>query len=287
MGAPRVVMGCFLAAAIAAGTIADRPTVSASRMLGGYHVLAADFHVHMFPQTWSTLSPWDTVIEAHYQGLDVIGMTPHDQIWAGKIGRWFSQEFGGPIVIVGEEITTAGYHLLGIGLTRVVAGNLPLRAAIDAVHEQGGVTIAAHPYKGYWPAYDQEALQALDASEVVRPEAQHEEGLASELREFFGRASLTAIGNSDYHGLGPLGYSRTYVFAWTRDEAGVLDALRSGRTVVYDRDRVYGDETLIRLVKDNGGLPHEIPELPAPGALKVFSRIAGVLALVGAVLFRK
>ncbi|HKD99427.1 MAG TPA: PHP-associated domain-containing protein, partial [Planctomycetota bacterium] len=110
------------------------------------------------------------------------------------------------------------------------------------------------------------------------------EASASELREFFSRAPLTAIGDSDYHGLGPIGYARTYVFARTRDEAGVLDALRSGRTVVYGRDRVYGDAKLIQLAADHGGLPHEIPALPAPGALKAFSRIAGVLALVCAVL---
>jgi len=57
--------------------------------------------------------------------------------------------------------------------------------------------------------------------------------------------------------------------------------------VVYDRDRAYGDPTLIRLVDDDGGLPREIPEFPAPGALNVFSRLAGVLALLGAVLLRK
>ena len=57
--------------------------------------------------------------------------------------------------------------------------------------------------------------------------------------------------------------------------------------MVYDRDRAYGDPTLIRLVDDDGGLPREIPEFPAPGALNVFSRLAGVLALLGAVLLRK
>jgi len=77
------------------------------------------------------------------------------------------------------------------------------------------------------------------------------------------------------------------VFARTRDEAGVLDSLREGRTVVYDRERAYGDPALIRLAEESGGLPRDVPDLPPPGVLSVFSRLACVLALLGAVLLRK
>jgi hypothetical protein len=280
----RLIVPSLLAAALIAGTVTDRPRPRVPRILGGYHVLAADFHVHLFPLGWATLAPWDTVIEARYQGLDVISLTPHNVIWPALIGQWFSRVTGGPLVIVGEEIPSPDYHLLGIGLTRHVSYDQPLSGAIDDVHRQGGVAIAAHPYENVWPTFQGEALEKLDAAEVVRPDAQNVERLGSQLREFFGRARLTAVGDSDYHGLGPLGYSRTYVFARSLSEPGVLEALREGRTVVYDRTRVYGDPALIRLAAEAGGLPSDVPEWPTPGALRLFSRLAGLLALAGVVL---
>ena len=190
------------------------------------------------------------------------------------------------MVLVGEEITPPDYHLLAVGITDAISGER-LARTIDEVHRQGGVAIAAHPYEPFWPAYDAEALQKLDGAEVVRPESQQDEARASQLREFFRRAPLTAIGASDSRGLGPMGYSRTYVFARERTEQGVLDAVRDGRTVVYDRGRAYGDPALIEMAAANGTLDRDAPDLPVPGGARLFSRIAAVAGLVGVLLFNK
>lgn len=274
------------ASAVAVGTAVDRETPAPARLLDGYHVLAADFHVHSFPFTWSSVSPCGTVLEARYRGLDVIAMTPHNSIWAGKLGRWCSEMLRGPMVLVGEEITTSSYHLIAVGISSFVDRG-PQSSVIDAIHAQGGVAIAAHPFEDAWPSYDAEVLEKLDGAEVVRPEAQNEERMAAQLRRFFGRASLTAIGSSDYHGIGPVGYSRTYVFAPERTEQAVLDAIREGRTVVYDRDRVYGDPSLIQIADRHGGLPRDVPRIPIPGPMRAFSHIAAVVALLGALFFNR
>jgi hypothetical protein len=283
---PGVTAGAWLlTAALVAGTWSDARREPPARVIGGYHVLAADFHVHSFPFTWSSLAPWDTALEAHYQGLDVIAMTPHHMACAGRVGRWASQLFGGPLVLVGEEITGPGYHVLAIGIDRAIRPSVPLAGVLDEIHAQGGVAIAAHPYRDFWPTYTDDVMRKLDGSEVVRPEAQHAEPLAADLRGFFARAPLAAIGNSDYHGLGPVGYSRTYVFATSRTEEAVVEAVRAKRTVVYDRSRAYGDPAMIALAAESGGLPNELPRLPPPGALARFSRIAAVLGMLLALFF--
>jgi hypothetical protein len=101
-------------------------------------------------------------------------------------------------------------------------------------------------------------MRKLDGAEVVHPVGLRDEAFAAQLREFYGRARLTAIGDTDYH-LGPMspqvgamGLCRTYVFARERTEKGVLDALREGRTVVYDRDHIYGDPAMIQLAAQPG-----------------------------------
>lgn len=275
------------AASIVIGTSLDTPTPPAARKIGDYHVLAGDFHVHSFPSTWSTLSPIGTVLEAKHRGLDVIAMTPHDSIWAAQFGAWFARQSSGPLVIVGEEITAPRYHLIGLGMSRTVPHGLPMAEAIASVHRQGGLAIAAHPYEMDWLADDAPELDALDGAEIVRPEALTNDDAARRLDRFFARGSFTAVGSSDFHGIGPIGFARTWVFADEPTVQGVLDALREGRTVTYGRHQTYGNADLIALADKSGGLPHDLPLIPLPGALAWLSRLGILAALSGILLFNR
>src|SRR6185295_20018098 len=141
----RAIVAALLVSALLAGQSAGAPRARSPLELGGYHVLAADFHVHSFPLSWSTLAPWDTVLEARRQGLDVIAMTPHNHVWVAHVGRWFSRLTGGPTVLVGEEIVSTRYHLLAVAIATTIGWRQTAARAIDEVHRQGGVAIAAHP----------------------------------------------------------------------------------------------------------------------------------------------
>ena len=283
----RWVAGCLLVASIAVGSFLDTPRRNPRLFLGGYHILAADFHIHSFPFSWGVLPPWDTVIEARRQGLDVVAMTPHNHVWVATVGKWFSRLSGEPVVLVGEEIHSIGYHVIAVGITNTINWRQPASSAIDEVHKQGGIAIAAHPTAAY-SSYDAVAMQKLDGAEVVHPLALTSETFASQLRQFFNRRHLTAIGDTDYH-LGPLsldigamGLCRTYVFVRERTEKDILDALREGRTVVYDRDHVYGDPALIRLASEDGRLPALAATKPNPSSFGVMGRITGLFGLLAA-----
>ena len=280
-----LVAGGLLAASIIAGTIADKPRPSVARDVGEYRVLTADFHVHSLPFSWSTLAPWDAVTDARYSGLDVVALTPHNDTWVAELGLRFSDAFNDPMVIIGEEITTPRYHLLAIGIEDTIS---PYRyaspaGAIREIHAQGGVAIAAHPYPSYWPAYDQESLALLDGAEIVRPETIFNAKAAAELQGFSRRGTFAAIGSTDYHGMGPVGFCRTYIFARGRSEQAVIDAIREKHTVAFDRVRFYGEPEFVELATE-AGLPRTIPDLPAPGLLRWFSRVAAVLGMAAGVL---
>jgi len=280
----RLAGGCLLAVSFAAGAFSDSARRGPNMIVGGYRVLSADFHVHSFPLSWGTLAPWDTVIEAHRRGLDVIAITPHNHVWVAKVGRWYSGVYSsagtGPIVLAGEEIVSAQYHLLAVGIQRTIGSNQTVASAIDEIHKQGGIAIAAHPLAQYWPAYDAEARRKLDGAEVLQPIAWRSEDLAGQLRQFYESAHLTAFGDSDYHGLGPVGVCRTYVFTREPTEQGVFDAIRAGRTVVYDRGRAYGDPELIELAARDGRLPKLDPTGQSTGLSVMLSRITGIAGLV-------
>jgi len=280
---------CLVLAALIAGTLSDSPQENTIVMVGGYRVLAADFHIHSFPLSWAFLGPFDTVEEANRQGLDVIAMTPHNLIWVAEVGHWFSEKTGGPTVLVGEEIVSPRYHLLAIGINHTIRWNQSAEKAIDEIHAQGGIAIAAHPVKAYWPGYDAEAMRKLDGAEVLHPLAYENAKRYQELQDFSARAHVTAIGDSDYHGLGPMGMCRTFVFARDDSESAVLDALRIGRTVVYDRDgRVYGDPQLIALASQDPQFQNMVHPQGDEGLawfLARVSRLCGMLGLIGLFVF--
>jgi len=110
------------------------------------------------------------------------------------------------------------------------------------------------------------------------------------LRQFFGRTRLTAIGDSDYHigplspQLGAMGLCRTYVFVREQTEKGVLDALRQGHTVVYDRQHIYGDPALIQIANEDGRLSKIALSGREPNFTALFSGVVGVIGLLASSL---
>lgn len=263
----------LVAAGVAIGTIGDTVPERATVELGGYRVLAGDFHSHPAPLSGSPVAAWDMVLEARRQGLDVIAITPQNGALAGRIGRWFAERVGGPIVIAGEELHGPRYHLIALG-AGYLSWRLGAREAIDEIHRQGGLAIAAHPIVEAWPAYDGGTERLLDGAEVMQPIVFVDPARAEELRQFWMRSGAAAIGSSDWHGLGPLGLHRTHLFVREASAAGVFEAIRARRTVVLDGDRAYGEPALVGFAPQ---LPRA-PERPSPagGALTV----VGLAALV-------
>jgi hypothetical protein len=281
MTAPRIVSVVLLGLAIGAGTLADEPYSHAPLMLGGYRVLAADFHTHS--STWSdgTLTPWGLVLEAERQGLDAIAITGHNQVSDGQLGRRFSQLVGGPIVLPGEEILAEGrYHMIAAGLSHRVDFHQSAASAIEEIHRQGGIAIAAHPFQGSSAGYDAAAMQRLDGAEICHPGVFAVGNGQRELEQFAARGQLAAIGSSDFHGLSQMGLCRTYVFATDYTEPAILDAVRARRTIVFGQNgKAYGHPELLRYAVS---LADRAPPSRSRGnPLDWLSRVAGIVGLTG------
>ncbi|HEV3486822.1 MAG TPA: PHP-associated domain-containing protein, partial [Vicinamibacterales bacterium] len=177
--------------------------------------------------------------------------------------------FGGqglPLLLVAEEVTAPTHHIIAVGVSSAVAWKQSTAATIRDIHAQGGVAIAAHPQGSTASGYDDDALTLLDAAERTHPGMYRTEKIEAEFAQFFDRGRrfnprLAAVGDSDFHFTGRIGLCRTYVLAREVSEAGVLEALREGRSVAYDfYDRPYGDPQLVSVVETGRrartGQPH-------------------------------
>jgi predicted metal-dependent phosphoesterase TrpH len=176
----------------------------------------------------------------HVEGegiLDVIAITDHERIDAAVAARRLAADRGlRTAVIVGEEITTRGGHLLGLFLERPVPALRALRWSIEAIHDQGGLAIPAHPLVPFPMCAQGFVLRALLASDdpAVRPDAvetfnptalgryRHEQVV-----RFAAEHGLPQLGNSDAHAAAAVGT------CWTTFPGRTPDDIREailGRT---------------------------------------------------------
>lgn len=293
----RIRIGCaaVIAGATLAGTLVDDAPARPPVTRAGLRVLEVDLHAHTrFADGF--LSPFDLVLQARRRGLDSLAITDHNILFPAKMGRWFARAIGGPTILMGEEITTRGYHVHAVGLTEHVDASLPIDRVIEEAHRQGAIVIAAHPVKRFWPALVP-VRSKLDAAEVMHPLAFGGRGgdggwRWEEMRQYYEDAraegkALTAVASSDYHFFSPLGVTRTLVFARSESEGDVMEALRSGKTVVFDlQGRAYGDPELVKaLAEEPYAMRSQDYNYRGSGALDRIARIAGLLALAGLLLF--
>lgn len=245
-------------------------------------MLTGDLHVHAFPGD-GALTAWDLRAEARRRSLDVITISNHNHMVAARIGRAVLRQDQLPIVIPGQEVTARDFHMIALGIERTVNADQSAASVIDSVHAQGGVAIAAHPVSAYSRGYDSTALARLDGTEAAHPAGK--DGYRDELLAFYARTlqrsrPIAAIGSSDFHFGAPLGLCRTVLFVNEISRAGVLEAIRAGRTVAVDLNgAMYGDRGLISLVDLQAILPPARAGVPA-----ILSTIFVWVGLIGVAL---
>ena len=99
-------------------------------------------HLHTHYSYDSNLSPATLIQAARRVGVDCLAITDHDEL----DGALEAQAQGGVRVIVGEEISSADGHLLGLFLQERIPPGLSGEETCAAIHAQGGVALAPHPF---------------------------------------------------------------------------------------------------------------------------------------------
>jgi len=193
----------------------------------------ADLHLHT---TYSdgTATVAEVMERAAQLGLRVIAVTDHDEIAGAREAARLSRDYGVDVV-VGEEVSTADGHLLALFIEDWLPPGRPAAETIAAIHAQGGLAIAAHPYDWAIQSLGAGGLRErwgnqwpLDAIEVFNASLS---GLRNRCNRVAQRVAaelgVTAIAGSDAHSLSTLGRGVTSFRGRSVDD--LYRAIRAGR----------------------------------------------------------
>ena len=175
----------------------------------------ADLHIHTMASdgTSGVIEILDFV--ENQTELDVIAITDHERIDAAQAARAIALDRGSrAAVVVGEEVTTLGGHLLALFLERPIRPLRSMRTTIAEIHDQGGLAIPAHPLVPYPLCAQGFVLRKLldesderfhpDGLETLNPTTLGRPWHARVVR-FADEQGLAKVGNSDAHSASAVG----------------------------------------------------------------------------------
>jgi predicted metal-dependent phosphoesterase TrpH len=102
-------------------------------------------HAHTNHSYDSNTEPAELIATARRQGVDCVAVTDHDEIAGALAAREIGRGVG-VRVIIGEEVSTADGHLIGLFLHEWVRPGQPAEETARQIREQGGLVLAPHPF---------------------------------------------------------------------------------------------------------------------------------------------
>ncbi|NMC27773.1 MAG: PHP domain-containing protein [Syntrophomonadaceae bacterium] len=186
------------------------------------------FDIHVHEKTYSrdsSIGLEEIVAEARRKGLDGICITDHESNGLSSLAQQYWQDCGFP-VLVGAEILTHEGDILVFGLERLPRYKLHAHELLHLVSSQGGVGIAAHPYRNNNRGLGDhiKTLRDLSGFEVLsgRTEPPNNVKAMRAARQF----GLAGFGGSDAHELFEVGKFGTYFTDAILAEDDFLNAVR-------------------------------------------------------------
>jgi predicted metal-dependent phosphoesterase TrpH len=180
----------------------------------------ADMHIHsLYSDGTASVAEILDHVERRTD-LDVIAIADHERI-DGAL-RAIELHAAGDYsfdLVVGEEITTRRGHVLALFITERIPALRPLNETLRAVHEQGGIAIAAHPMAPVPLSVGKRSLQQVrdhedeevcfDALELFNPSHAGRMRQSARMELNARELGLPGVGNSDAHVLAGIGTGST------------------------------------------------------------------------------
>jgi predicted metal-dependent phosphoesterase TrpH len=188
-----------------------------------------DLHVHSTSHGRPVINAKQLIQTLKLSCLEGVAITNFSDI---SHALWLKKKLEEYIVIVGQEINTKDGHLMGLGLKENIPNCLSAEQTTAIIHDQGGLTVAVHPYLHLGLGKKTFCLP-VDAVEVYN----------ALLGDFFiynflakkmaKKMNVTQLASTDTTDASLIGRSYTEVMTDNRDS--ILDTIRSGDVVLYKK----------------------------------------------------
>ncbi len=208
-----------------------------------------DLHIHTrLYSDCSFINPALLIPRAVEEGLDGFALTEHGMRWPDKEFERLRRQAEALhlLIINGQEIytsTPSGQmegEFLVFGINRSLTGAYRARELIDLVHREGGIVIAAHPYKlsrngkvHYYGAGDGIYRLKVDAVELCHPD--QNERARRKVAEVMVGCGVPGTGGSDAHIPSAIGACYTVFEADIASEEEFIAEIKRGRIRGCDR----------------------------------------------------
>ncbi len=220
-----------------------------------------DMHVHTKEGSFDSELPVEQALrKARERGLAGLCITDHESLALRTEAERLSERFG-LLVLVGMEYLTTDGDVLVFGLDSVPRGPLSAPELAAHVTSQGGVSVAAHPFRnngrGMGALFSRVPLHAVESfnGSTLPKHNLQAEALAAE-------CCLPRLGGSDAHLVERIGLFATEFRNTLRNERDLLEALRNGafRPVAWNgREHV---DALPFVLAQNGEIQAKRPLFP-------------------------
>lgn len=202
-----------------------------------------DLHVHTRRYSGCSFIQYEEIIDQAVSArLDGLALTEHGMRWPDEQfeNLRLAASARGIVLINGQEIhardargRSEGEYLI-FGVNRSMTKEKTASELVEVVHDEGGIIIAAHPYKlsrggrsRYYGAGDLIYKLKLDGIELFHPD--HSETAMSKVRKAMEQMKIPGTGGSDAHKILNIGSYVTIFENPVLNEKDFLKEIRAGR----------------------------------------------------------
>jgi len=189
---------------------------------------AADLHIHTTASD-GVASPEDVLRWVCARtDLKVIAIADHNTNAGALEAAAIAEAKGYPVeVVVAQEVESSDGHIIGLWTPGLIRPGRSAERTVDAIHDQGGFAVAAHPFaprlwakagldRGDRTIYDSVAYDGLEIANSTPLLF-----IANHMARIYQRSCglrFACTGGSDAHILSVIGSSRTYFPGETADD---------------------------------------------------------------------
>ena len=194
--------------------------------------MKADLHIHSHYSEDSRAKIEDIVETAVRNDIRCIAITDHDEFRAH-----LDIHDDRVIVIPAVEVSSAEGHILAYGVNGPIPKGMGVLETINAIHEAGGIAIAAHPYRYHSGLGERNIIPEFDGIEALNGWSKKKDNESSNrLAHSFGKI-VTA--GSDAHTANRVGESWVILPDDITTWQEALEAIKAGITEMYSIDRSF------------------------------------------------